>query len=87
MAAIVLDAHRNLFRDNAAFDQFVALFQEDPNHPGFTPVWAKQKHLTILLSPTNAKELVQDRMLRRMLEQPSLLDEMKNRLESDDIVE
>lgn len=87
MAAIILDAHRNLFRDDAAFDQFVALFQEDPSHPGFTPVWAKQKHLTILVSPTNAKKLVQDRMLQQMIEQPSLLDEMKTRLESDDVVD
>ena len=87
MSAIVLDDHRNLFRNDADFDHFVSIFQNATQDSEMKPIWAKKRHLATLLSPAEAKTLVQNRMLKRILGQPTLLDEMKSCLENDDIVE
>lgn len=52
-----------------------------------TSVWTEDRHVSTLLSPANAKKLVQERMIRRILENPALLDEVQDRLENDEIVD
>jgi hypothetical protein len=87
MAAIVLDEHRNRFRSDADFDFIVSLFEQAAEEADMTPVWAKKRHLATLLSPANARSLVRDRMLQRILDDPSLLDDVRDRLENDEIVD
>lgn len=87
MATLVLDEYRELFRDESAYDRFVSDIEHAMANPEITVVWAKKQYLGTLLSPTNAKSLIRDRMLQRILDRPSLLDEMKDRIENDDIVE
>ena len=87
MRAIVLDEHRNRFRSDADFDFFVSLFEGATDEPDLTAVWAKKRHLASLLSPAQTRSLVQHRMLQRILDDPSLLDDVRDRLENDDIVD
>ena len=86
MPAIILDEHRELFRSDADFEQFVSLLENAGESPEVTPVWANKRHLAMLLSPAQTKAIVQDRMLQRILERPSLLDNIRERLENDEIV-
>jgi hypothetical protein len=87
MAVLSLDAHRSLFRSEADFDKFVSLMETATAEAGSTPVWAKSRHLATLISREQAKALVQDRILRSILDNPGMLDELKDRLENDEIVE
>ena len=87
MTAISLDDHRGLFRSEADFDFFVSLFKGAAEGAEMTPVLANQRHLVTLLSPANTTSLVQDLMLRRILGNPSILDDIKDRIENDEIVE
>ena len=52
-----------------------------------TAVWDEAKHVSTLLSAENARKLVEERMIRRILDNPSILDEIRTRLETDDIVD
>ncbi len=52
-----------------------------------TAVWIGQRHVSTLLSTENARKLVKERMIRRILENPALLDEVQDRLQNDDIVD
>ena len=87
MEAIVLNEQRHLFRGEAEYNQFVSLFENAGKRTGMTTVWAEKRHLVTLLSPAETKTLVQGRMLQRILDCPSILDEMRDRLENDDVVE
>jgi hypothetical protein len=87
MAPIILDEHRDRFRSDADFDFIVSLFEAVAKEPQLTPVWAKKRHLATLLSPASAKSLVQDRMLQCILDNPSLLDDVRNRLENEELVD
>ena len=87
MTAIILDDHRNLFRSDADFDQFVALFEGAGESPAATPVWGKKRHLATLFWPADANTHLQDRMLRRIIESPEMLDELRDRLENDEVVD
>lgn len=85
MNAIVLDEHRSRFRSEADFEFFVSLFA--PTEKGLISVWAKKRHLATLLTPEDVKSLAQKRALQNILESPSLLDEVRDRLETDDIID
>lgn len=52
-----------------------------------TVVWVGKRHVSTLLCPANARKLVKERMIRRILDNPALLDEVRDRLENDDIVD
>jgi hypothetical protein len=87
MVALMLDEHRSMFRSDADFDRFVSLLEAAGGQTEMTPVWAKQRHLVTLLSQTQVHALVREKMLQTILDNPSLLDEMKDRLENDPVVE
>jgi hypothetical protein len=83
---VVLDDYRGLIRSDADFEKFIDVFEAAILSGLMTPIFGKERHLAMLVSPAAAKRHVQDRMLLRMLEKPALLDEMKDRLENDEIV-
>jgi hypothetical protein len=87
MTAIILDEHRNLFRSDADFERFVSLLEGGGGNAEMVSIWANKRHLATLLSPAQTKTLVQARMLQRILERPSVLDEMRDRIEKDEIVD
>jgi len=80
MSAIFLDSYRNLFRDEIAYRQFVELFRKAVAKTA-TPVFADDELVGGVLSPEQTKDLVYDRILRRIAERPELLDELAERLD------
>ncbi len=86
MTPLVLDECRPLFRDDARYDEFVTWLIEKLGHD-FSPVIAGQNVLGSILSPEATKEVLYDRMIARISESPSILDDIKDRLENDEIIE
>ena len=86
MKPIVLDECRPLFRDDARYEEFVTWLIVKLGHD-FSLVIAGQRVLGSVLSPGATKEVLYDRMIQRISESPSILDDIKDRLENDEIVE
>src|SRR5207248_1499416 len=74
-AVLILDAYRDLFRNDAAFEKFISLFGTATDENGIAPVVAKNHHLATVMSPKQARELLAARILDRIVEKPGLLDE------------
>ena len=87
MSAIILDDHRGLFRSDTDFEQFVALFEGSGGRAEMTSVWGRQKHLATLVPPATPNTFVKDRIFKAILERPSMLDEVRDRLVNDEIVD
>jgi hypothetical protein len=87
MSVLVLEQYKSLFRNEESFNQFISLLEESGSRAETVPVWGKSRHLATLVSPSDAKTLVQERILRRIIENPGLLDEVRDRLENDPIVD
>ncbi len=86
MTPLVLDECRPLFSDDARYEEFVTWLIVKLGHD-FSPVIAGQKVLGSILSPEATKEVLYERMIQRISECPSILDDIKDRLENDEIVE
>jgi hypothetical protein len=86
MMPIVLDECRPLFRDDGRYEEFVAWLAKKLGKD-FSPVLAGQKVLGSVLSPEATKEVLYDRMIQRISGSPSILDDIRDRLENDEIVE
>ncbi|TWT89324.1 hypothetical protein [Neorhodopirellula pilleata] len=86
MNAFVLEEHRNLFRDEQAFLEFAqairAKLKED-----FSPVMSDKEFVGAFVSSEAAKELIFDRIAKRLSQKPSILSEVQDRLENDSIVD
>jgi hypothetical protein len=50
-------------------------------------VYANKKHVSAPLKPADAIKLVQERMISRIIDNPAILDEIRDRLENDAIVD
>lgn len=85
MSPLVLDECKSLFRDDAGYEEFVSWLINKLGHD-FSPVIAGKNVLGSVLSPEATKEVLYDRMIQRISESPSILDEIKDRL-NDEIVE
>jgi len=86
MHPLVLDKHRNLFRDDESFGQFVQILT-DRLSQDFSPVLSEQRVLGAVLSPEATKEVLYERMIRRISDSPQVLDEIRDRIENDQIVD
>lgn len=86
MSPFVLDEHRGLFRDEESFARFVTLFSSQMGQD-FSPVISGDAILGAVLSPEATKDFLYERMIRRMSSNPKLLDEIRDRIENDEIVE
>ena len=84
---IALDKKKDLFRDQAAFDQFVGYIRQALADDAMPLVMSGNEVLFAAVSGEPAKQLLADRILKRLAENPDMLAELRNRLESDDIVD
>jgi len=85
-SALVLDQCRGLFKDDAAYEQFLALLRAAARSE-MAPVFAGDELVGTVLSPAGTKEVLYERFLKRLSEKPELLAEIADRLEKDEIVE
>jgi len=84
--AIVLDRYKELFRDESAYEQFLALLRTAARAE-LAPVFSGDELLGTVLSPAGTKDVLYERFLKRISEKPELLAEIADRLEKDEIVE
>ena len=84
MAAIILDDHKELFRSEADFEKFVSIVKSAGNNGGPPALWAKGRDLTPVVDPKTA---VVELMTARIIEEPEILDDIVERLKSDDVVD
>ena len=87
MSAIILDEYRELFRSEADFERFTAVLEAAGTTPEMTSVWANKRHLATLLAPGEARLMVRQRMTQRLLDEPALLDRLKQALTAEEVVE
>src|SRR4051794_27371717 len=75
-----LERHRDLFRDAAAFDQFLAAIAHKVTPDGLT-ILAKGDVALATLSPANrASEMFQLRIAACLATDPKLLDDLNDRI-------
>ncbi|QDU36356.1 hypothetical protein Mal4_06410 [Maioricimonas rarisocia] len=86
MNSLNLETYRNLFPDDASFNQFVERIVSDLQFD-LRPIMVGEKMLGLTLSPEGAKDVLYERMVSRMAKDPSVLSDLADRLENDDIVE
>ena len=84
---IALDKQKALFRDAAAFEQFVQVLREAIKDDSMPLVVSGEELLFTAVSREMAQHLLADRILNRLCEDPELLSKLKDRLESDDIID
>ena len=88
MHFIHLNQHKGLFKDEASYQEFVAIFQQACGNGGLPMVLDDTDEvLFTAISPDCAKEILCNRILERMGENPRLVDELMDRLENDPIVD
>ena len=83
---INIDVHKDLFRDENAFEEFAQFLFSSLQHD-LRPIICKQKVVGSALSAEGTKEVLYDRMVKRIAERPELLRELADRIENDEIVE
>lgn len=86
MNLLVLDEHRALFKDDDCFSQFVQILATRLGQD-FSPVISNQRVLGAVLSPEATKEVLYERMIQRLSNSPKVLDELKDRILNDEIVD
>lgn len=86
-APIILEEHKSLFKDEDSFESFIQVFESALSQSDMPAVFWNQGLLFTAVSPQAMKEVISERILRRVSERPELLTEIKDRLERDDIVE
>ena len=86
MKPLILDKLIHLFKDKSAFDQFVAAFGEAAQGD-LSLVLVDNQSVGAVLSPEAAKEILYERLVKRIASSPEAIDEIRNRIENDDIVD
>ena len=86
MTPLVLNEYRDLFRDGSSFEHFVTILTKSFAHD-LSPVIYNEDVLGTVLSPGATKEVLYERMIRRLSHSPETLDEIRDRLENDEIVD
>jgi hypothetical protein len=81
-----LEKYKSLFKDDASFRQFAELIENATEGNVMRLVLCGDEILTALISAEEAQERLQDRIAKRLAKDPTTLDKLKERLESDDIV-
>jgi len=86
MNALILEEYRDLFRDQEAFAKFVEEVRGKLEND-FSPILLGSEVLGAFVSPEAAKEVIYERIIGRIAKEPKLLDDIKDRLENDEIVD
>lgn len=83
---IKLDDYRPLFRDDEAFREFVAAFKSI-GAQGASLVLAGGEAIGSILSAGGTKELLYERVVKKIAADPNILTKLADRLERGNIVD
>lgn len=86
MNPLILDQHRGLFKDSASYEAFIQILTEGLGHD-LSPIMSDQHVLGAVLSAEATKEMLYERVIKRLSQRPELFDEIKSRIENDEIVD
>lgn len=89
MAATVfmLDKYKELFKDESSFQKFAVIVQEATEEKNMQLVLFGESILGALISAEDAQENLRARIVKRLKNNPAILDKFGQRLESEDIVD
>lgn len=86
MAVINLDKYEGLFKDAGSFQSFVLSFKSDLGSD-LSPIVANHEVVGAIVSPEATKDVLCARLAKKLSDCPGILDEIRDRLEHDDIVD
>jgi len=88
MTLIHLGSMKHLFKDEACYREFEQSIR-DGLAKGDMPMFLTETDevLFTAISPESTKEVLCNRILQRMGENPSLIDDLRDRIENDEIVD
>lgn len=84
--AFNLDEYKPLFRDELSFQEFATALKKGLEQD-LRPIVCGEQVLGSVLSAQGTKDVLYDRLIKRITERPSFLDELTDRIENDEIVE
>jgi hypothetical protein len=88
MTLIRMKDFSSLFKDRASYERFVQIFQEALSGGEMPMVLTDEEEvLFTAISPESTKEVLCGKILERLSENPSLVDDLRDRLENDNIVD
>ena len=86
MTPLQLEECRAILDDDEIFERFIEWFI--PRLKGdFAPIMYQHKVLGSFVSADITKEMIYDRITRRLLESPTILEDIENRFKNEPIVE
>ena len=87
MKALQLTEYTRLFRDENSYREFVRLLIESLDQEELRVIFSDSDVVCTVIGPAAVKEIMQHRIIKRFAEQPDLLDELRERLGDDDLVD
>jgi hypothetical protein len=84
---VEMEEYKGLFKDDAAYRTMIDVFLRAIAKDNSPIVREGKKVLFAALSPEATKVLLTERILKRLSANPELVEEIKDRLEKDAIVE
>jgi hypothetical protein len=86
LGVINLYKFKFLFRDDAAYEEFIGVFRESLRYDLRT-IMSKDEVLGLSLSDEGAKEVLYSRLARAISRNPELVDKLAARIEDDEVVQ
>ena len=80
MTILSLETYRHLFKDENALEAFATVLDASTKDDETPLVVFRNKHILTALSPEAAEKFLSDRILRRIVEKPELLEKLTKRL-------
>jgi hypothetical protein len=80
MPLIALEAYRHLFTNEAAMAEFAGVLERSTREDDTPLVTFQERHIATALSPRATERFLSDRIPRRFVEKPELLDTFVRRL-------
>lgn len=88
MATVLsLEKHKDLFKSDETLRQFAKILEAAVEGDAMRLVVLGEELVGALVSPEDAQERLRERIVKRLASNPAILDKLRDRLESDDIVE
>ncbi len=81
-----LEKYKKLFKDEASFREFADVIEGATDGNVMRLVLCGDNIVSALISAEDAQERLRDRIAKRLSKDPAVLDKLKDRLESNDIV-
>ncbi len=87
MRVLQLKEYQSLFQDEAAYREFQRRLVESLSEDEEQMLFCGEQMVGALMTPKAISRIMKQRILGRFASQPDLMDEMRKRVEANDLVE